>query len=86
MARNGISEKAHDVVESVKDLAHAAQEGATRGIDRAQRSGRRAASRARDRAVDLEERATSAVEDRPLTSVLVALGIGILLGSCMRRR
>jgi ElaB/YqjD/DUF883 family membrane-anchored ribosome-binding protein len=85
MAKNGLSERTHDIVENVKELGHAARESAAQGIETVQRQGRRAASSAVDRAVDAEERAAAMVGERPLTAVLLALGVALVVGFCMRR-
>ena len=58
---------------------------AKEGLEEAARVGREAASRAKSTAQHATASLEQAIEDKPLASVLIALVIGFLAGSIMRR-
>lgn len=74
-AKGRIAEMARDRYERLQDLTN-------RGVYNA----RRVAGRARDAGSRAVERVQDKVEERPITSVLIALGVGVLLGRILKRR
>jgi ElaB/YqjD/DUF883 family membrane-anchored ribosome-binding protein len=84
-ALSDLSQQSQKIVEDVKDLGQIARSTASRGADELQQKGRDLAATARERAGKYEDRALEYIQQRPMKSVLMALGIGALFGLWMRR-
>ena len=68
------SGEAQAVVDAVRDR-----------LDKVSAEARRASRRARAGAQDAADTVQHAIEDNPLTSVLIALGLGFIIGAFLRR-
>lgn len=77
--RDTAQEKVHERVEDARERA---DDMAARGADRL----RDAASSAAEAGQQAVERAKSYIEERPLASLLVAIGIGAIVGGILHRR
>ncbi len=96
-AASDLKEKAGDVVDSVRDLAGTARDAAVQQAHRVRDVAMDKVEQARDTAVDYYERGREKAGDwaddleeyiqgQPLKSVMIAAGIGILLGMYWKRR
>jgi ElaB/YqjD/DUF883 family membrane-anchored ribosome-binding protein len=68
------SGEAQAVVDAVRDR-----------LDKVSAEARRASRRAKAGAQDAADTVQGAIEDNPLTSVLIALGLGFIIGAFLRR-
>ena len=87
--KNDIAALADHVTEAVNALADAAKRQARRGYQQAaddlsERSGAMMDA-AQDAAATVEERLEDVIKQRPLTTIGLALGLGLLIGMTLRR-
>lgn len=74
-----------DLSEMSETLSSLARDGLAEGRDRVRGAARGAARRSRKQARDAWDAVESEVEERPITSLAVALGIGFVLGKMLSR-
>ena len=72
--RDVASEEVHATVDAIRDR-----------LDKAATEARKAARRAKAGAHDAADALEGAIEEHPFTSILVALGLGFILGAFLRR-
>jgi ElaB/YqjD/DUF883 family membrane-anchored ribosome-binding protein len=87
--KNDIAALADHVSEAVNALANAAKKQARRGYQQAaddlsERSGAMMDA-AQDAAATVEERLEDVIKQRPLATIGLALGLGLLIGMTLRR-
>ena len=76
------------VDDKIDRVAEAVKRGAHTGVERAEdamNQARNVAKSAADNALAAKDKLAAAIEERPLTSVLIAFAIGALLGRMIRR-
>jgi len=72
--RDVASEEVHATVDAIRDR-----------LDKAATEARKAARRAKAGAHDAADAIEEAIEEHPFTSILIALGLGFILGAFLRR-
>jgi ElaB/YqjD/DUF883 family membrane-anchored ribosome-binding protein len=72
--RDVASEEVHATVDAIRDR-----------LDKAAAEARKAARRAKAGAHDAADAIEGAIEEHPFTSILIALGLGFILGAFLRR-
>jgi len=75
-----------EVVENIKHLGCEARHAAQEGLEKARSTATEYLHQGRDRAIELERSAESQIRNRPLASILVACGVGMVLGVLFLRR
>jgi ElaB/YqjD/DUF883 family membrane-anchored ribosome-binding protein len=78
-ASDQLREKASTVRDDLRDLGRLTREAAQEKLADARQAGR-------EKAAELEDRVESYVREKPLQSLLIAGGVGLLLGFLLRRR
>jgi ElaB/YqjD/DUF883 family membrane-anchored ribosome-binding protein len=79
--RNDIAKLKADFGEVAKTLRHITNEQVSRGREKVRES----AERSRDRARETLDSFEHEIEDRPLTSIATAFGVGFILGKLLDR-
>jgi ElaB/YqjD/DUF883 family membrane-anchored ribosome-binding protein len=76
------------LAEAVKDVAATEAKGVSEALlnswDRAKQA-RKASKRARKEALDAAETLQTNIEEHPISSILIALGVGVVVGMILRR-
>jgi len=78
---NDIAAPRSHFADAVSTKAHAGADAAADAANKLSVAARKAA----DQALAARDKLSSAIEERPLTAVLIAFGVGALLGRLMRR-
>jgi ElaB/YqjD/DUF883 family membrane-anchored ribosome-binding protein len=81
-----LRDQARTVGRDLNELGHTAKAAAAEGAQQLREQARRMGERGRERAQELQDELGTYISDRPLKSVLVAAGAGLLLGYIMGRR
>jgi len=81
-----LREQVGTVREDLKELGGVAREAAREKIDVARERAKDAVTHGRERAETEVERLSSLVRERPLQSMAIAIGVGVLLGALFSRR
>ena len=84
-ARN-LSEQSQRVLEDVRELGHVALESAGEAAGQMRERGSAALEAGKERANAAKGQFDKVVGDNPMKSVLIALGVGAVLGYALRRR
>src|SRR5215468_11293443 len=83
--REDVASLAGTVRDIASDEVHATVDAIRDRLDKAAVEARRAARRATAGANDAADMIEGTIEEHPFTSILVALGLGFVLGAFMRR-
>ena len=83
--RDDVTSLAGTVRDIASDEVHATVDAIRDRLDKAAVEARRAARRATAGANDAADMIEGTIEEHPFTSILVALGLGFVLGAFMRR-
>jgi ElaB/YqjD/DUF883 family membrane-anchored ribosome-binding protein len=83
--RDDISSLAGTVRDVASDEVHATVDAIRERLDKATVEARRAARRAKAGAYDAADAIEGAIEEHPFTSILIALGLGFIIGAFLRR-
>jgi len=83
--RDDVASLAGTVRGIASDEVHATVDAIRERLDKAAMEARKAASRAKAGAHDAADAIEDAIEEHPFTSILIALGLGFLIGAFMRR-
>src|SRR5215470_4777349 len=83
--RDDVSSLAGTVRDVASDEVQATVDAIRDRLDKAAGEARRAARRAKAGAHDAADALEDAIEEHPFTSILVALGLGFLIGAFLRR-
>lgn len=83
--RDDVASLAGTVRDVASDEVHATVDAIRERLDKAAGEARRAARRAKAGANNAAGALEDAIEEHPFTSILVALGLGFLLGAFIRR-
>ena|SRR5438552_10109470 len=83
--RDDISSLAGTVRDVASDEVHATVDAIRERLDKATVEARKAARRAKSGAHDAADAFEGAIEEHPFTSILVALGLGFIIGAFLRR-
>jgi ElaB/YqjD/DUF883 family membrane-anchored ribosome-binding protein len=81
-----LQEKFHDLKERLHDLGGIAKEVARERWDGLRHGASHSLATGRERAHELEETLEEKVREHPMRWVLISAGVGLLLGSLLRRR
>lgn len=73
-SKDALRDQAQQVKEDVREMGRLAKQAATDQVERA-----------RDRGLELEDQVLDYVRAQPLKSVLIAAGVGVVLGFVWRR-
>ena len=77
------------LAEAVKDVAATEAKGVSEALlnswDSAAKQARRASKRVRKEAADVAETFQTNIEEHPISSILIALGVGVVVGMILRR-
>ncbi len=80
-----LHEQSTRVLSDVKELGHVAMQEATGALHGVKERGHDALDAGKQRVGDARDGLEDYIRYRPLTSVLIAVGVGVLLGACARR-
>lgn len=80
-----VRNRAADVGENVRDLASNAKEMARETIHRVKDSAADAYRQGKDRAARWQDDLETTIREKPLTSILIAAGVGLVVGFLWRR-
>ena len=80
-----IRNRAADVGDNVREMAGSAKEMARDTINRVRDTATDAYREGKERAARWQDDLESTIRDKPLTSILIAAGIGVVLGFLWRR-
>lgn len=83
--KDDVAALAGTVRDIASDEVHATVDAIRDRLDKAAAEARRAARRAKAGAHDAADAIEGAIEEHPFTSILIALGLGFLIGAFMRR-
>lgn len=81
-----LREQVRVLTDDVKELGRLTKEALVGKVESAKTSARSAVEAGRDRAVDYRDQLADITREKPLKSVLVAAGVGALLGLFLGRR
>ena len=81
-----LSEQSHRVLEDVRELGHVAMESAGEAAGQLRERGSAALEAGKERAGAAKGQFDKVVGDNPMKSVLIALGVGAVIGYALRRR
>ncbi|MFO0985518.1 MAG: hypothetical protein U1E76_27925 [Planctomycetota bacterium] len=81
-----LRERAHDVRDSVSELAASAKDAAGDAAEQLRDSAVAQYRRGKQRALAAERSLEDHIREQPITSVLAAMSIGVLVGLLWRRR
>jgi ElaB/YqjD/DUF883 family membrane-anchored ribosome-binding protein len=85
-ATDQLREKASEVGQNVRELGGQAREAAREQYDRLRGRAEEYYDRGRERAMEWEQGLEEYVQEQPIKSLLIAAGVGMLLGFFWRRR
>ncbi len=85
-AERNLGEQSKKVLRDVRELGAIAVENVGRTVNQLKDQGRGVLKRGRERATGVQDGFTTYVAEHPTKSLLIALGIGTLLGIIVRRR
>ena len=85
-AERSLGEQSKKILRDVHDLGAIAVENVGRSVNRLKEQGRGVVKKGRERSTRVHDRFVDYVADHPTKSLLIALGIGTLLGIVVRRR
>jgi ElaB/YqjD/DUF883 family membrane-anchored ribosome-binding protein len=85
-AERSLREQSKKVLRDVRDLGAIAVENVGRTVNHMKDQGRGVLKKGRERATGVHDGFTNYVAEHPTKSLLIALGIGTLLGIIVRRR
>jgi ElaB/YqjD/DUF883 family membrane-anchored ribosome-binding protein len=85
-AERSLGEQSKKVLRDVRDLGAIAVESVGRSVNRLKDRGRGVVKNGRERATRVQDTFSNYVAEHPTRSLLIALGIGTLLGIIVRRR
>jgi len=85
-AERSLGEQSKKILRDVRDLGAIAVENVGRGVNRLKDEGRGVVKKGRERATRVKDNFSNYVAEHPTKSLLIALGIGTLLGIIVRRR
>lgn len=80
-----IRNRAAEVGENVRDMAGSAKEMARDTINRVRDTASDAYQQGKERAVRWQDDLESTIREKPLTSILIAAGVGMVVGFLWRR-
>jgi ElaB/YqjD/DUF883 family membrane-anchored ribosome-binding protein len=83
---NGIARQASVISKDLQDIGDATKKMATEGVHVLRQTAGEYVDRGRTRVREFEESIESRVKERPVKSLLVAAGIGFLMGAFFSRR
>ncbi|HUL10208.1 MAG TPA: hypothetical protein VLV76_28010 [Candidatus Acidoferrum sp.] len=83
--RDDVGSLAGTVRDIASDEVHATVDAIRDRLDKAAGEARKAARRAKAGANDAADAIEGAIEEHPFTSILIALGLGFLIGAFLRR-
>ena len=83
--RDDVASLAGTVRDIASDEVHATVDAIRDRLDKAAGEARKAARRAKAGAHDAADALEGAIEEHPFTSILVALGLGFVIGALLRR-
>ena len=83
--RDDVGSLAGTVRDIASDEVHATVDAIRDRLDKAAGEARKAARRAKAGANDAADALEGAIEEHPFTSILIALGLGFLIGAFLRR-
>jgi ElaB/YqjD/DUF883 family membrane-anchored ribosome-binding protein len=78
-----VSEAAHNAGEAVRDMAGRASHAVGEGYNQASEKAKEVYEQGREMAEKVGENVRSSVQNQPLTSILIAAGIGVVIGFLM---
>jgi ElaB/YqjD/DUF883 family membrane-anchored ribosome-binding protein len=84
--RKTLGEQTSKVAEDVRELGNMAFAGAGEALDHARERGKNLLERGKDKAVQARDGFEDYVAEHPFKSVLIAAGIGALIGYSLRNR
>lgn len=82
---SGISEKVSQVGQNIRDVGGQVRDMASTGYQQLRDQASSYYEEGRQRAADWEEGVESYIQEKPLQSVLIAAGVGVLLGLLWKR-
>ena len=82
---SGLRERASDIRDSVRDLASNAREAAGETMEHWRESATESLKRGKQRATEVEKTIEHYIRDEPMKSVLIAAGVGLLIGFLWKR-
>lgn len=85
-ASERLREQASTVAEDLRELGHLTTEAAREKLEQARRSAADYYEQGRRKAGELEEQVEGYVRQKPIQSVLMAAGLGVIVGYCLSRR
>lgn len=85
VVKHDVSKLAHTAADTVRDGASELRDGAYQAVDSAKVKLSQAADYTKDHAADAAKSARQTVSDHPLTSLGIALGVGIIAGLLIGR-
>lgn len=85
-AERSLGEQSKKILRDVRDLGAIAVENVGRTVNHLKDQGRGVVKKGRERSMRVHDRFVDYVADHPTKSLLIALGIGTLLGIIVRRR
>jgi ElaB/YqjD/DUF883 family membrane-anchored ribosome-binding protein len=83
--RDDVASLAGTVRDIASDEVHATVDAIRDRLDKAAGEARKAARRAKAGAHDAADALEGAIEEHPFTSILIALGLGFVIGTLLRR-
>lgn len=78
--------KAQETGQNIREMGQMAREAAKARFDQAREAASDYYQRAKDKAMEWEEGMEDYVREKPVRSLLIAAGVGLLLGILLRRR
>ncbi|MEQ8764395.1 MAG: hypothetical protein RL885_10740 [Planctomycetota bacterium] len=84
-ATRELREKGSEVMDDVRELGGLAKDAAGEQLERAKRRATEGYEAGRDRVADWQDDLRDRVRDKPVQSLLIAAGVGALLGVFWRR-
>jgi ElaB/YqjD/DUF883 family membrane-anchored ribosome-binding protein len=85
-ASDQLREKTSAIRDDLRDLGRLTREAAQEKLGEVRQVADDYLGQGRKKAAELEDRVESYVREKPLQSVLIAAGVGVLLGFLLRRR
>ena|ERR1700678_1577947 len=80
-----LREKAHEVSQNLRDIGHTARSAAQEQVGHLRDSAKEYYEQGRHKAEDFEHNIETYVQEKPVQALLVAAGVGLVLGLLWRR-
>lgn len=79
-------EKAQQVGQNIREMGEMAREAAKNRFEQVRQSATEYYETGKEKAMEYKENLEDVIRDKPIRAVMIAAGVGVLLGMLMRRR